>query len=213
VAIIAIPDALSRITAREESRVFDLMDRLAVAQQRFRRDRARDEDHDDRGEYGFLADLAVPGPDGRPWLDLTTAEPSGDYWRVGTYRLAVLLPNADGIPVLPSSGNTVDPRASAVAFLAVAWPEHVGHSALRAYAVNQNLIVREYRNDDGEISGSALPDFPALTLLEPNARRFILTKFWPAGWETVLPELQLDHRRAALERLSLPVPVVLQQGD
>jgi hypothetical protein len=212
VAIVAIPDALSRITAREENRVFATLQRLAVAEQRFRKDRVSDANGDGKGEYGFLDALLAPGPDGRPRLSLHDAyEINGDHITIGAFHLAVLLPDAEGFPVPPSAEASVDPRAAAESFLAVAWPVRMGQSAYRAYAVNHELLISEQRNEKNPLTGPDLPSFPPLVLREPNTDRILLAPFWTIEWERVLPHAQAKFVRSEAERLGLPLPEIFNQ--
>ncbi len=212
VAIVAIPDALSRITAREETRVFATLQRLAIAEQLFRKDRVSDMDGDGSGEFGFLPALLAPGPDGRPRLTLHDAfEPEADSIRIGSYRMAILLPNHEGFPVPLSAAASVDPKASARSFVAVAWPVRIGQSAYRAYAVNHELLVSEQRNEKNPLTGPQIPVFPPLVLYEPNTDRILLTPFWTFDWERVLPHAQARLVRAEAKRLSLPLPDIFKE--
>jgi len=214
VAIVAIPDALSRITAREETRLFSTMQRLAIAEQLFRKDRVSDVNEDGRGEYGFLPALLVPGPDGRPRLTLHDSyEPEGDSVRIGAYRLAVLLPDRQGSPVPLSAADTVDPRAAAIAFVAVAWPVRTGEGAYRAYAVNQELLVWEQRNEEHPLTGPEVPRFPhqKLVFFEANTANVLPAPFWTVDWERVLPHAQASFVRKKAKELDFPLPEILQE--
>lgn len=209
VAIVAIPDALSRITAREETRVFGTLQRLAIAEQLFRKDRVSDVNGDGRGEYGFLDALLAPGPNGSPRLTLHDSyEQEGDSIRIGAYRMTVLLPDHEGLPVPPSARASVDPRAAAQSFLAVAWPVETGKGAYRAYAVNHELLIWEQRNEKAPLTGPEIPSFPPLVLYEANSNNIVLAPFWTVDWERVLPHGQAAVVRDEAKRLNLPLPEI-----
>ena len=211
VAIVAIPDALSRITAREELRMFGSLQRLAIAEQLFRKECVSDVDGDGRGEYGLLPALLAPGPDGLPRLTLHDSYvPEGDSIRIGAYHLAVFLPNHEGLPVPLSAVATVDPRAAAVSFLAVAWPVRTGQGAYRAYAVNQELLVWEQRNEQAPLTGPEIPRFPRIVLHEANTGNILQAPFWTVDWERVLPHGQASFVRRKAKELNLPLPEILQ---
>jgi hypothetical protein len=192
--------------------MFQTLQRLAIAEQQFRQDRASDVNGDGRGEYGFLSALLASGPDRPPRLILHDSfEPEGDSIRIGAYRLAVLLPDREGLPVPPSAVARVDPRAAALCFLAVAWPLRTGQGAYRAYAVNHELLVWEQRNEEAPLTGPEVPRFPPLVLYEANTDNILPAPFWTVDWERLLPHGQAEFVRQQARELNLPLPAILAE--
>jgi hypothetical protein len=130
--------------------------------------------------------------------------------RVGAYRVAVLLPDAQGRPVSPGPGGQVSREHVNRAFLAVAWPEdpRAGH---RAYAVNHTLLVAERVNEDGSLAGAEPPiaALPALVVLDAAAERPVVVSTLPAPWTIPMGRAQKRWMRNRLAEMGVPVPAGL----
>jgi hypothetical protein len=214
--IVAIPEILTRSRVYDEVHAAEVLRLVAVAQARLKHDGARDTNGDGVGEYGFLADLGRPGPDGESYLARAfPTPPQGSVAKVDGFYVTVLLPDREGKAVSSDLPAAVDPELSARTFLAMAWPISAGRTGYRAYAVNHELMVTEHENADGEFSGPGIPDTSGLPLLVPDPRneRLMLPAGWPRRWTYLLPNHQARLIREELEPLGIPLPKAVSEFD
>ena len=144
-----------RSNANEAAAIATLQN-LVTAQRRFADERRRDHDRDDRGEFGWLAELAgsvgidgMPGPAARPVPLLTAAfreVVAGRVQRSG-YWFAVFLPGPGGTwlgeaDLGGGAGRVLDVDAAERDFVAYAWPVERGRTGARTFVVRPDGVVR-----------------------------------------------------------------------
>lgn len=143
-AILAIPNVVHSRLATNETAAITTLKYIAQAQEYFREDGKKNEDGDDSGEYGTIAELSAVtlSPGGKPfpaYLDerFQKADASGIVETRG-YRFGVFLPEKPR-----ASGNlnfTVADMKEAY-WCAYAWPSEPAKTGNRVFFINEIGLV------------------------------------------------------------------------
>lgn len=205
VGIVAVPDALTRLTVRHDVAAVRLLQEVALAQHRARAAGFRDADGDGLGEYLHLEDLARPAPDGRPWLALSLSPgPDADTLAGEGYLFRSYLPDAEGRPLPFSRRDQISPPDAALAYLAIAFPEEPGRTGVGFFCVGPDFLVRERARLLGPDSRIRLP--LARIVHRTPGRGALLPRPDAAAWPVLLGDSQREWFAGRFADLGLPLP-------
>lgn len=180
-ATIAVPDVTIRDREAGEAAAVRALVRLAVE------------------AYAAPSDAAAPRPrELGALLDRAglAAGVDGASVRLGAYRFALFGPGPHGRPVpAPEAGVPATGP-----FLLLAWPARPGETGVRAYGVDESLVVFEYPGEMPVAAGGRPPPIPLPRLTPVPGRP------WPVPWRPLLPRELPEQIRATLVARGLPVP-------
>ena len=191
IATVLVPWIRDKRIRENESSAVGALRFVAVSQAQFQAAAIVDQDRDGVGEFGFFTELSgelgyrlqtgtSAGPVSPPFIWPGFGQSAASNQGVGSknaYFFRMFLPRAEGQsamaePGTPPGGNPVHADAQELRFIALAWPQVVGQTGNRAFAVSQggevfhtvNLGVQNYSGTEN------MPDAGA-ALVDPLGRK------------------------------------------